>query len=131
MGEGIAETGWQFTQLVLHPSQLSVLNSSERLAFLTGPPGCGKTLVLVLKGLQWLHLGKRVQVVSTREDSLAASHMIFEQLRRTARPAAGGQVHIHIFGTSTPASTQTAVKTLMASVRDGELFVLCDETFGK
>jgi hypothetical protein len=94
-GQGIAETAYQFTRLVLHPSQLSILNSMEQYMFLMGPPGCGKSLCLLLKGLDWLRRGKHVVVACFDRDSLAASHMLFGQLQHSAEHKASLRVHFY------------------------------------
>ena len=131
-GEGVSETGWQFTQLVLHPSQLSILNTWERFVHLAGPPGCGKSLVLMLKARGWIRHGKPALVVSTREESLAASHMLFHQLQQTAGPAASGQLQLHTLDVTKPGyyqtSAQSDVTTLLASLPPGgDLLVIADE----
>jgi hypothetical protein len=132
-GQGVAETAWQFTRFVLHPSQLNVLNSNERLLFLVSAPGCGKTLCLVLKGLDWLDQGKHVMVASFTTGSLAASHMIHDQLQRTAGQAASARLHFHSCQLSYSsradfqASAARAVSAMMAASHNGELFILVDE----
>ena len=128
-GEAVSETGWQFTQLVLHPSQLSVLSSSEKLVFLTGPPGTGKSLVLMLKCLGWLCQGKSVQICSTFGGSLAASHMLLKQLQQTAGPAATGRLRLLTFDLKRddPRTTQTAMTTLLALAQAGNLYLIVDE----
>jgi hypothetical protein len=132
-GQGVAETAWQFTRLVLHPSQLNVLNSNERLLFLVSAPGCGKSVCLLLKGLDWLGRGKHVLVASFWRESLAASHMIHDQLQRTAGQAASARLHFHScqlpdsWSDDLQASVARAVSAMMAASHNGELFVLVDE----
>jgi len=132
-GQGVEETAWQFTRLVLHPRQLAVLNdSTQRLVFLAGPPGCGKSTVLTLKGLDWLRRGKHVQVVSVGSFSQAASHMIFGQLQQTAGSAATGRLHFHSFNLRPDEDDYktrlaAAVSALLAASQNGELFVIADE----
>jgi ABC-type Fe3+/spermidine/putrescine transport system ATPase subunit len=93
--QGITETAYQFTRLVLHHSQLSILNCTDSFIFLVGPPGCGKSLCLMLKGLYWLSRGRPVLVASFDSDSLAASHMLFGQLQHSAEPEASRRVHFY------------------------------------
>jgi hypothetical protein len=133
-GEGVAETGWLYTRLVLHPRQLAILNTPQApLVFLTGPPGCGKSLTLLMKGLHWLGQGQRVLVVSTASGILAASHLIYNQLLQTVGPAAAaagaGQVHIHAFylyGAKTK-KINSVVAKLLAAAQHGQLFLIVDE----
>jgi len=135
-GQGVAHTAWRFTQLVLHPRQLAVLNdSTQRLVFLAGPPGCGKSTVLFLKALDWLRRGKHVQVVSVGDWSQAASHMIFGQLQQTAEPTATGRLHLHSFDLHPcqydyQTRLAAAVSALLAASQNGELFVIADEISG-
>ena len=136
-GEAVSETAWRLTRLVLHPKQVTVMQNSDPMVFLTGPPGTGKTLMLVLKGLDWLRHGNdHVQVISTWQESLAASHMIADQLEQSAGPAAGQRVHLHThtFEWSTTASerrkkkaVKAVVQALMTAAQGGRVLVIADE----
>ena len=97
LGEAVSETGRRFTHMVLHPRQVGVIHQSLPLVFLTGPPGVGKSLVLVIRALVLLRQQEAVHVVSTWDDSLAASHNIAHQLRQTAAPADRPLIHLHLF----------------------------------
>ena len=51
-GQGVCETGERLTkEIILHPEQIDALNCGARLVHITGPPGTGKTVVLMLKVL--------------------------------------------------------------------------------
>ena len=63
--------GLRTCRLALYPRQMDLLHRSPPRVFLTGPPGTGKTVILVLQGAQWLQDGKIVNVVSTRNESRA------------------------------------------------------------
>ena len=131
MGEAISDTGRLFSQMMLHPSQIQVLYDSLKLVFLTGPPGTGKSLVLIVKALTLLRQGKHVLVVSTWKDSLAVSYNICDQLRQTAEPSATSLIHHHEFDLSDGGDkvVETAVKTLTSSDHSQELNVIVDEPY--
>ncbi|XP_076452141.1 uncharacterized protein LOC143287758 [Babylonia areolata] len=94
-GEGVSETGRRFTQIMLTPFQQALQNSHEPLVALTGPPGTGKSLMLLLKALDWLREGWHVHIVSTWHQSLAMSLHIAHQLERTlGAGAVKGRVHL-------------------------------------
>jgi hypothetical protein len=87
---------------------------------------------LFLKGLDWLGRGKHVLVASFLQWSLAASHMIHDQLQRTAGQAASARLHFHSFQLHSwrddfQASVARAVPAMMAASHKGELYVLVDE----
>jgi hypothetical protein len=127
--EGVRETAFRFTQLVLHPSQLGALNHQDPVIFAVGPPGCGKSLVAWLKALGWLKEEKHVQVVSTWALSLAASHLLYDQLI-LAQPASAERVHLHLFdldNSGGQSSREAAVKALLKAAQDGSLFIVADE----
>ena len=63
------------------------------IVYLCAPPGCGKTLMLVLKGLQWLNQGRHVQVVSMRKSARAVSSLLARTLRQNQGTAATVTTH--------------------------------------
>ena len=134
MGEAVSETGWRFSQVVLHPLQVDVLHNSQPFVYLTGPPGTGKSLVLVLRALDLLSRHQPVHVVSTWNDSLAASYSILYQLRQMATRSATSLIHIHVFNFSEGGNLveRVAVRTLMESASAGEghgINVIADEAY--
>ncbi|BFZ24434.1 hypothetical protein BsWGS_27473 [Bradybaena similaris] len=68
--EAISECAERFCKLVLLPRQLEALCSTDRRMYLYGPPGCGKTLLLMLKAREWLLSGQPVILVNSRPGSL-------------------------------------------------------------
>ncbi|KAK7095126.1 uncharacterized protein [Littorina saxatilis] len=130
-GEGVAEAGDRFApvNIVLHPSQVEILNNRAlSRAFLTGPPGTGKSLMLLLKGQERLRQGKPVNVVSSRKESRAASYMIASQLKKS-EPQSTHLVHVHIF--NMPFDRMHATSRLIKAAKEqgsqNELFVIMDE----
>ncbi|XP_025092362.1 uncharacterized protein LOC112562948 isoform X2 [Pomacea canaliculata] len=132
MGGGVAETGERLARLTLTPRQVDLLSRAPPLVYLTGPPGTGKTVVLVLAGLRWLREGHDVHVVSTWRESRVASYLIQQQLLRTLtahgdvpqRP----RVVRHGYNISSRQSLDEAVSHLSAMATDDRcLYVLADE----
>ncbi|BFZ25574.1 hypothetical protein BsWGS_28613 [Bradybaena similaris] len=60
------ETGNRYTQVVLSPQQVELLKHEDQYMYLWGPAGSGKTLLLSLKGRQWLRRDCNVAILNTR-----------------------------------------------------------------
>nr|KAG5707767.1 hypothetical protein BaRGS_015927 [Batillaria attramentaria] len=133
--QAIAHTGLRMALLTLHPGQVELVNRPGLLrVWLIGPPGTGKTVVLVIKGLQWLHKGRDVHVLSSHSDSRAAAFLIHQQLLHalgadsTAAPAAGPRVHLHLYDfVNNDKDVEDAVNTLAGAAHDGQVNVITDE----
>nr|KAG5697834.1 hypothetical protein BaRGS_016096 [Batillaria attramentaria] len=78
---------------------VDLINQAPDLAYLAGPPGTGKTLTAVIMSLEWLRQHGIVDILSGDIESLAAAHLIKQQLEETARLILGEQaasrVHLH------------------------------------
>nr|KAG5686229.1 hypothetical protein BaRGS_012963 [Batillaria attramentaria] len=85
--------------VALYPQQVDLINQAPDLAYLAGPPGTGKTLTAVIMALEWLRQHGTVDILSLDIESLAAAHLIKQQLEETARLILGEQaasrVHLH------------------------------------
>nr|KAG5711617.1 hypothetical protein BaRGS_016799 [Batillaria attramentaria] len=132
--EAIAYTGLRMAILTLYPGQLDLANRAGLLrVYLTGPPGTGKTVVLVIKALQWLQQGKDVHLLSTHSNSRAAIYLIHHQLLYMLGAASPGRrVHAHVFDfLRNEGDVEAAVNTLEAAgkARDGQLYVIADEAW--
>ena len=135
-GEAVSEFGKRLSRLVLTRRQLELMDRAPPRVCLTGPPGVGKTVMLVLMGLQWLLEGHDVRVVSTRPASLAASRVAFYQLDMTMKAYTGtsaaaktaAAVHFHQFDFYQEAEVERAIVDLTAEAsREGHLHVLMEE----
>nr|KAG5697825.1 hypothetical protein BaRGS_016087 [Batillaria attramentaria] len=85
--------------VALYPQQVDLINQAPDLVYLAGPPGTGKTLTAVIMSLEWLRQHGIVDILSRDIHSLAAAHLIKQQLQETARLILGEQassrVHLH------------------------------------
>lgn len=126
-GEGVAETGNRLASLVLYPDQLEILTSALPLVFLCGPPGTGKTVVLVLQGLEWLRQNYKVHIVSVIPEGNAAAILIETQLQNTM-PAAKSKVCLHNFNLWITDNVHSATSSvLQESQQNEQLHVIVDE----
>ncbi|XP_070201236.1 uncharacterized protein [Littorina saxatilis] len=132
-GQAVAELGRRLALLVLTLQQLGLMNRDPPLVYITGAPGTGKTVVLVLQGLRWLRQGHDVHVLSTRYNTRAVSTSIKQQLEMSlsAGPTPSvtpGSVSYHRYDIwNREADVEQAVTDLLACVENGHLHVLIDE----
>ena len=132
-GEAVSELGRRLARLVLTFQQLDLMNRAPPRVYITGPPGTGKTVCLLLIGLRWLLQGNDVHIVCSRSGTFAVSRVIQYQLEMTlgADPtasAASGNVLVHCFDLfSREADVDVAVRALTAVSRRNALHVLIDE----
>ncbi|XP_070203614.1 uncharacterized protein [Littorina saxatilis] len=132
-GQAVAELGRRLALLVLTLQQLGLMNRDPPLVSITGAPGTGKTVVLVLQGVRWLRQGHDVHVLSTRYNTRAVSTSIKQQLEMSlsAGPTPSltpGSVSYHRYNFwDREADVEKAVTDLVACVKNGHLHVLIDE----
>ncbi|KAL8588541.1 hypothetical protein ACOMHN_058440 [Nucella lapillus] len=84
-GQALGESGRRLAQIVLLPRQADLLGQPAlQRMWLTGPMGSGKTLMLQLKGRQWLKEGRRVVVINVRNASRGRpqGHVLERSIRR-------------------------------------------------
>lgn len=131
-GEGVSETGERMTLIALYPEQMRLLSSQSARVFLTGPPGTGKSIVLVLKGLQWMSAGHDIHVVSTWYKSPPSSFLIEYQLQKNSAEwrsgAAEGLARVvrHQYDLEKDSVTNL-VRSQAALVVGGQLHIIADE----
>ncbi|KAK7098197.1 hypothetical protein V1264_002549 [Littorina saxatilis] len=132
-GQAVAELGRRLALLVLTLQQLDLMNRDPPLVHITGAPGTGKTVVLVLQGVRWLRQGHDVHVISTRYATRAVSTSIKQQLEMSlsAGPTPSltpGSVSYHLYDIwNREGDVDQAVTDLVACVKNGHLHVLIDE----
>ncbi|XP_070203326.1 uncharacterized protein [Littorina saxatilis] len=131
-GQAVAELGRRLALLVLTLQQLGLMNRDPPLVCITGAPGTGKTLVLVLQGVRWLRQGHDVHLLSTRDATQAVSISIKQQLEMSlnADPTPSptpGSVSYHPYDFFREQDVEQAVTDLVACVKNGHLHVLVDE----
>lgn len=130
VGDGVSETGERITQFVLFPEQVELLNKSQPLVFLSGPPGTGKTMLLIIMGLSWLQNKLDVYVVSTSRESRTASYIIEHQLMKTLEEwklQDAGKVNRYHFDFNVMSEVNSAVKCLVEASNGQHLSLLVDE----
>lgn len=136
----MAEAGNRMALLALYPEQLALLKEQLPLVFLTGPPGTGKSIVLVLKGLEWLRLGCTVHVVSTWDISRISCYLLHHQLKKTMEESweeysestenkkfKTERVCYHEFNFRNGQDVKRAIEELVNEAQEGKLYVLADE----
>lgn len=124
-GDAIAEVGDRMTKIVLLPEQVNLLNDNTKSqVFLAGPPGTGKTILLLMKGLTCLQTEHEVHIVSMWSKARAASIMIKDQLEKSMRswdPMKKVDVHRHMY------RSRTLADEICSQAKKREVCVLVDE----
>ncbi|KAK7492448.1 hypothetical protein BaRGS_00016321 [Batillaria attramentaria] len=76
------ELARRFSELVLLPDQIDLLQVEEDFVHIEGPPGTGKTLMLLLRILTWLDGNNLVYLLSLSPPSRSIIHVLHEQVRK-------------------------------------------------
>ncbi|XP_076455599.1 uncharacterized protein LOC143290173 [Babylonia areolata] len=76
-------------RLTLTSAQQLLLADSTPLAIISGPPGCGKSVTLMLKGLEWLKKGHDVIVFGLHSSCMPASRLVYWQLCQAYKDSQG------------------------------------------
>ncbi|XP_025111864.1 uncharacterized protein LOC112574792 isoform X2 [Pomacea canaliculata] len=133
LGQAVWWTGECYTAVItLFPEQVHLLHTAPPRIYLTGPPGTGKTVVLLLMAIQWLCCGHDVYIVSTWYGSRAACSMLYHmilqtidtQQRETSSP---GFLYILNYDFNFYEDMRKAVDDLSHSANEKTLRVIADE----
>lgn len=134
-GESISTLGERMASIVLTPSQINLLNRAPQKVMMTGGPGVGKTLILVLMAIEWVKQGNDVNIVSVNVLSRAASvmiqHMILTTCSFLSREAAACKVRIHEYDFINKEDDMDQAVNKLAGVQENKkLYIVCDEFRG-
>ena len=110
---------------------MSVVFAGSGFVHLWAPPGCGKTLLLYLKGVQWLTMGLDVHVVCMGRSARAVSSLLartLEDRARTLRQTQGTAATVTTHHVNSDSAITTLVTTLAGLAGSGvRVRVLVDE----
>ncbi|XP_025079972.1 uncharacterized protein LOC112555696 isoform X2 [Pomacea canaliculata] len=134
LGQAVSHTGECYTAVItLYPEQVHLLHTAPPRLFVTGPPGTGKSVMLLLMGTEWLRCGHDVYVVSSWIETLAASTMLFHLLLTTVeklRRAGQSPGQVHFLKYDGEQSVDKMVNDLSQLAKEDTLHVLEDEVSG-
>ncbi|XP_025114280.1 uncharacterized protein LOC112576204 [Pomacea canaliculata] len=124
--QAVSLTGECYSTLItLFPEQVDLLNTGPPRLFLSGPPGTGKSVLLLLKGRQWLRCGHVVLIVSTGWWSRAACCMLYHLLK--TEEVTPGQLWLLQYDFTREDDVLQAVSDMLQAVKEGSLYILADE----
>ncbi|XP_025114123.1 uncharacterized protein LOC112576088 [Pomacea canaliculata] len=133
LGQAVWWTGECYTAVItLFPEQVQLLNKASPRVFVAGPPGTGKTVVLLLMAIEWLRCGHHVYVISTWWGSRAACSMLYHLLLQTVKKqlapeVLASQLHLLHVNLNGEEKVEKAVNDLSQAASGGSLYVLIDE----
>ncbi|KAL8561302.1 hypothetical protein ACOMHN_047157 [Nucella lapillus] len=122
LGEGVSHVGHRFTRLVLTEDQVNILMENKPRVCLLGPPGVGKTLLLIQKAKDWLKEGIEVHIISVFEPAMAVTELIYGELREKPGDPKKVKCHHMPLGGRVP-----LVETLKSAAENGKVAVIMDE----
>ncbi|XP_025111877.1 uncharacterized protein LOC112574797 [Pomacea canaliculata] len=126
LGQAVLHAGECYVQMALFQEQVELLTQAMPRVFVNGPPGTGKTVVLLLKGSEWLLQGKKVFVLSTWKKSLAVCTMLHYQLQLTTN-VQPGQLRFLQYDFEDKKDRDKALSDLSQESNGELLYVIADE----
>ncbi|XP_025103269.1 uncharacterized protein LOC112569638 [Pomacea canaliculata] len=129
LGQAVWWTGQCYTAVItLFPEQVHLLHTAPPVLFVTGPPGTGKTVMLLLMAIEWLRCGHHVYIVSTWWGSRAANTMLYHLLFFSQKILS--QLHFLQYDVRHEEEAEKAVNELLQATIRGVAYVIADEVNG-
>lgn len=118
--------------LTLTKEQSNLIQRDAPRLFLLGPPGTGKSVVLLWRCLKWLKLGHEVHIVSTGRWSRAACSMLYHlllqmtkwKLNELIKP---DKLYQHQYDFENKEEVKKALGDMSLKAKEGFLYVIADE----
>ncbi|XP_025114207.1 uncharacterized protein LOC112576146 isoform X2 [Pomacea canaliculata] len=124
LGQAVKCTGVCYSEIGLFPEQTNLLSTRPPRLFVTGPPGTGKTVVLLLMATEWLHRREKVYIVSTWKKSLPVCIMLKHHLSHYT--VVEDQLNLLLYDFEKKEMSK-AVNELSQLAKGGILYVIADE----
>ncbi|XP_025113046.1 uncharacterized protein LOC112575403 [Pomacea canaliculata] len=133
LGQAVSFTGECYTSVItLFPEQVQLLNTAPSRLFVAGPPGTGKSVVLLLMGIEWLRWLHDVYIVSTGMWSRAACSMLYNMLLSTmllkmTTKVSPNQLHYLQYDFTQSTDVEKAIRDLSQTASGRPLYIIADE----
>lgn len=131
LGNVVVHVGHWYADLkTLLPEQCELLKEAPRRIFMAGPPGTGRSTILLRIAIKWFFDGNKVYVLSTWDCSRAATfrlrHLLHEDLKSTHLDR---ENHIVVLKKNfrQKEDVDITLNELADVVRHGPLYIIADE----
>lgn len=131
--QAVAHVGDCYTSLTaLFPEQTELLRRSPPRVFLSGPPGTGKTVVLLLMAKEWLLHDKHVCFLSTWDGSDSATYMLYYLLQSIVKTQlkdvdVADRIQMVKLNLKGEKDIDRSLADLTQAVKKGPMYVIADE----
>lgn len=129
----MAHVGHCYADLkTLLPEQCELLKRSPRRVFIVGPPGTGRSTILLRIAIKWFLDGNKVYVLSTWDCSLAATfrlrHLLHEDLKsQSTHLERENRIVVLKKNFRKKEDVDTTLNELEDVARHGPLYIIADE----